>query len=189
MQFSTIGRPFTRAVGLAVVAGLALVAALVFGASYANASPVAIFCIGTQAANYAPPLGPVLQNTTVSVLERLGTFSNGNGTCVGAVAGGHAEAVFMEQTSCLVPAPSRALVQNVLTYHWDNGARSTITFTATTVTHVGAQTIVTATGTVTDGFGEGAPASKQIVMPDLDVQQCLESSVEHQEGPMTLTIG
>lgn len=160
---------------------------VIWGAPNANAQAALLSCTGTQTAHYAPPLGPTLQNTTVHVDERLGV--DGNGTCVGLLTGGHAEEVFHQQASCLVPPPAGTVTPNVLTYHWNNGEKSTITFTTTTVVRAGGQTIVTSAGTVTDGYGQGASAQREKILADIDILECLASSVEQRSGPMTLIIG
>ena len=145
-------------------------------------------CTGTQTAHYAPALGPALRDTTVHVDERVGT--DGRGICIGPFTGGHAEAMFQEQVSCLIPPPAGTVTPPYdMTFHWNNGEQSTITFTVNLVTRVAGQTIVTSTGTVTDGFGQGALVQREKILVDLNILECLTSSVGQRSGPMTLIIG
>jgi hypothetical protein len=191
MQFSTVTRSLPYPVRVAIVAALAFAAMLAI-ASPAAAQTVPISCTGTQTTNFGPPLGPIPQDTSVTVRERLGTFANNGGQCVGPVTGGHSEVEIQQQASCLVPSPGGAVVidpPNVFVYHWDNGEQSTIVFTVTTVVRVGGQSIITSVGTVTEGFNQGAPAVRHVTLLDLNLQDCLTSSVEQLSGPVVLTIG
>jgi hypothetical protein len=171
------------------------IVALVFGGAFVVASPAqaqpestSIACTGRQVATYSPALGPLPQDITVQIGERLGTNQDA-GQCVGQVTGGHANKVIQEQGSCLIPPPAGTLVPpDVITYHWDSGGSSTVTYTVTTVSRVGAQTVVTSTGTVTNGLNQGHLAVREVTLIDLDITKCLAFGVTEQSGPMTLVI-
>lgn len=175
----------TRRIAAAPLA-LALAATSIALASPAQAQGDAFSCTGSVTVHYAPPLGPLPQPTTQEVTERLGT--HGDGGCVGAVDGGIATTVFQQDVSCLFQGLGDTLVENEVTYHWGNGESSTITYPVTTVVHAANQLIVTSTGTVTDGLGEGALSERIAVYPDLDIASCLNSGVEQQTGALTVSV-
>lgn len=155
-------------------------------AAPAQAQDDLIACTGSVTVHYAPPLGPLPQPTTQEVTERLG--ANGDGTCTGPFAGGMATTVFRQEVGCLLQGLGDTLVENVVTYRWSGGQSSTVTYPVTTVVHAANQLIVTSTGSVTGGFGEGSPSERIAVYPDLDVGSCLASGVEQQTGTLTVTI-
>lgn len=68
------------------------------------------------------------------------------------------------------------------------GGTSTIAYPVTTVVPAANQLIVTSTGTVTDGYAEGALSERIAAYPDLDVLSCLGSSVAQQTSTLTVTI-
>jgi hypothetical protein len=145
-----------------------------------------IICTGTVTTSYSPALGPLPKPTTQTVTEELGT--DGGGSCIGPFAAGAAVTVFEQEVSCLLQGLGDTLVENVVTYHWQGGQTSTITYPVTTVVRAAGQLIVTSTGTVTDGFGEGSISERIAVYPDLDLLSCLTSSVQQQTGIITVTI-
>lgn len=175
----------TGFVSAVLLAGAAILAI----AAPAHAEAPLIACTGSQTGHYAPPIGPLPRQTTVHIIERLGEDDHG-GTCTGPFAGGTGTAVFHQPVSCLVPAPGGTLPElNVITYQWHGGQQSTVTFTVTTVLHLAGQTNVNSFGTVTDGYGEGSPAARFIVLPDLNILDCLASRTGQQTGPMVLLVG
>ncbi|NUT18672.1 MAG: hypothetical protein HOV77_05770 [Hamadaea sp.] len=165
----------------AIVLGVAMLA--LPGPAYAQDL---IVCSGSVTVHYAPPLGPLPQSTTQEVTERLG--ADDDGSCTGPFAGGIASTVFVQQVSCLAQGLGDTLVANVVTYNWHNGQFSTITYTVTTVVHAANQLIVTSTGTVTSGYGQGRLSERIAVYLDLDVLSCLASSVDQQTGTLSVTI-
>lgn len=170
----------------------AIVVALTMGAGIAFVGPAQadspIVCTGNSPGTYSPPLGPTPTETTVQLTELLGTADDG--TCTGPFTAGSAEATFDETASCLLPPASSLLLSppDVLTYHWNDGQTSTITYTLTSVAFVGAQTIVTSAGTVTAGYGTGRTATRVKVAARLDVVRCLTTGIATQSAVMTLTI-
>lgn len=169
-----------RMVGLA--ASMVLVASIVVGvmASSANAQPFVV-CEGSQTAEYSPPLELAYQSTFVDITEDYPL-------CLGGVTVGFAQEAFgPTNRSCLLPnLPFTG--PDVIDYHWDTQPDSEVTFSLTTVEVAAGQTIVTAVGLVTDGYLEGAPAVREVVLPSLDLTQCL-AGVDEQSGPSTLAIG
>lgn len=171
---------------IAALAGaLVLVAAAPVGAAPARADTSQIVCTGTATVDYSPPLGPLPRQTTQGVTEKLGTA--GGGSCTGPFAAGSAYTVFDQEVSCLAQGLGDTLVQNVVTYHWQGGQTSTVTYPVTTVVHAANQEIVTSTGTVTAGYGLGAISERIAVYPSLSVLDCLGSNVTQQTGLLTLT--
>lgn len=177
--------PLSRIAPSLATALLALVATSVVGfpsAARAHDDPVA--CTGAVTVHYTPPLGPLPRSTTQQVAERLG---GDDGSCTGPFTTGAADTSFVQQVSCLAQGLGDTLVANVVTYHWNSGASSTITYPVTTVVHAANQLIVTSTGTVTSGYGQGSLSERVAVYADLDLISCLSSSVTQQTGTLTVT--
>ncbi|WP_181797607.1 hypothetical protein [Streptomyces sp. WELS2] len=81
------------------------------------------------------------------------------------------------------------LQTTVVTYVWNTGDSSTITFSNTDVVKAADGTsTVTATGAVTAGLGQGSSAVKVIVLPQLSPTACAASGVSSITGPATLSI-
>ncbi|MFS0693853.1 hypothetical protein [Streptomyces nitrosporeus] len=164
----------------------ALTAAVAVPSGAAQAAPAktaaTVVCTGGDSAHYSPPLGPLPQATNVNITEEL--------TCLGGpFLTGVAAVSFSQQASCLIPPlASTVPPADVITYHWSDGQKSTVTYTLTTVAHVANQTIVTATGTVTAGYAQGSVAVREKVTLDLDVLGCLTSSIDQQNASEVLTI-
>ncbi|MFE3518567.1 hypothetical protein [Streptomyces sp. NPDC059166] len=155
-------------------------------AAPARAGTPLIVCTGSVTVDYDPPLGPLPRQTTQGVTERLGT--GGGGGCAGPFVAGSAFTVFDQQVSCLAQGLGDTLVQNVVTYHWQGGQTSTITYPVTTVVHVGNQEVVTSTGTVTAGYGVGSLSERIAVYPSLALLDCLGSDIDRQTGLLTVTV-
>ncbi|MFD9633506.1 hypothetical protein [Streptomyces violascens] len=177
----------TKQIGApAVVALFALFALFplffgLLGATRATPDTSIVSCAGHQSATYAPALGPTSRSTEVSVTEAPAS-------CVGAsFTAGLAAAQFVQQASCLVPAPAGTIVTtNVVTCAWSYGTASTITF-PTTVVRTGGQTFLTPTGTVTAGLALGAAAVRIKTLVDYDPSSCLTSSlasIQRPDGPL-----
>ncbi|WP_329224726.1 hypothetical protein OHB07_00200 [Streptomyces sp. NBC_00111] len=172
---------------LTALAGVfALAATPVAVATPAQADTPLIVCTGSVTVDYNPPLGPLPRQTAQGVTEKLGT--SGGGSCTGPFAAGSASTGFDQQVSCLLQGLGDTLVQNVVTYHWQGGQTSTITYPVTTVIHAGNQEIVTSTGTVTAGYGVGSLSERIAVYPSLDVLDCLSSAITQQTGLLTVTL-
>ncbi|WP_033214976.1 hypothetical protein [Kitasatospora phosalacinea] len=176
-----------RAHALAAAASvLTLLAAALATAAPARADGDLLLCTGSVTVHYDPPLGAVPRQTSQSVTESLGT--SGGGTCTGPFTSGTARTVFDQQVSCLVQGLGDTLVQNVVTYHWQNGQSSTITYPVTLVEHAAGQEVVTSLGTVTAGYGLGSASTRVAAYPSLDLLSCLGSTVTQQSGLLTLTL-
>ncbi|MEV5607450.1 hypothetical protein [Streptomyces sp. NPDC052225] len=175
-----------RAFGSALAGVLVLAGATLSHVTPAQADTGLLACTGSVTVDYSPPLGPLLRDTSQSVTENPG--SSGGGNCIGGVTSGTAHTVFDQQVSCLVQGLGDTLVQNVVTYHWDNGQQSTITYPVTTVVHAANQEIVTSTGTVTSGYGLGAVSERVATYPSLGLLDCLNSTVTRQTGRLTVTL-
>ncbi|MFJ3404399.1 hypothetical protein [Promicromonospora sp. NPDC090134] len=183
--------------GVVAVAVAGLLAALWLIAPAAHAAPAApaepsapdqtpIVCTGSVTVTYTPPLGPLPRLTAQEVVERPG--ATGGGSCTGPFSGAVATTVFEQEVGCLLQGLGDTLVENVVTYQWQGGRSSVITYSATTVLHLANQLVVTSTGTVTGGYREGALSERVAVYADLDVLACLSSGVDQQTGLLTLTI-
>ncbi|MFD7730510.1 hypothetical protein ACFV6F_09015 [Kitasatospora phosalacinea] len=165
---------------------LTLLAATLATAAPARADDDPLLCTGSVTVHYDPPLGAVPRQTSQSVTENLGT--SGGGTCTGPLTSGTAHTVFDQQVSCLFQGLGDTLVENVVTYHWQNGQSSTITYPVTVVEHAAGQEVVTSVGTVTAGYGLGAASTRVAAYPSLDLLSCLGSTTTQQSGLLTLTI-
>jgi hypothetical protein len=174
-----------RTLIVSILGTVALAAAAFSSAVPAQAEGDLVVCTGSVTVTYSPPLGPLPQETTQGVTEQLGTDGGG---CTGPYPGGTAHTVFTQEVGCLLQGLGDTLVQNVVTYHWQGGATSTITYPVTTVVHAAGQEIVTSTGTVTAGYGVGAVSERIAVYPSLDLLTCLSADVTQQTGILTLTI-
>jgi hypothetical protein len=179
-----IRRPLTAAATvLLCVTGLTTLAT----SAPAHADDELVACTGSVTVDYSPPLGPTLRQTQQSVTEDLGTA--GGGTCAaGPFTAGSARTVFDQQVSCLLQGLGDTLVENVVTYHWQDGRTSTITYPVTTVVHAADQEIVTSTGTVTAGYGLGSVSERIAVYPSLDLTDCLTGTITQQTGLLTVAI-
>ncbi|NUS15279.1 MAG: hypothetical protein HOY69_28435 [Streptomyces sp.] len=169
-----------------LVSVIALPTALCAAAAPAHADGDLVTCTGSVTVDYSPPLGPVLRQTQQIVTENLGTA--GGGGCAGPFTSGTARTEFDQQVSCLLQGLGDTLVVNVVTYHWQDGRTSTVTYPVTTVVHAADQEIVTSTGTVTAGFGLGSVSERIAVYPSLGLLDCLNGTITRQTGLLTVTI-
>ncbi|GAA2114422.1 hypothetical protein GCM10009759_58730 [Kitasatospora saccharophila] len=170
----------------AAASALTLLATALATAAPAQAANDLLLCTGSVTVHYDPPLGALPRQTSQSVTENLGT--SGGGSCTGPFTSGTAHTVFDQQVSCLLQGLGDTLVQNVVTYHWQNGQSSTITYPVTVVEHAAGQEIVTSVGTVTAGYGLGSASTRVAVYPSLDLLSCLGSTITQQSGLLTLTL-
>ncbi|MEU1630199.1 hypothetical protein ABZ746_33865 [Streptomyces sp. NPDC020096] len=76
-----------------------------------------------------------------------------------------------------------------ITYWWNNGKSSTITFKVTNVVRAAnGTTTVTSLGAVTDGLGKGSVATRVVVLPALSLTACDTTGVEQEVGLASLSI-
>lgn len=170
----------------AVLAALLGMAMAVIPASPAQAlDPIA--CTGEQTAHFGPPLGPIPQPTTIAIDEQYGP--DGDGACVGATEGqGHGVA-HPPLAACLagVPLPGADVIQ----YTFMDGAavHMEVTYVVTATVRVGAQTIVTSSGTVTAGDRQGAPVQREVILLSTEIDECLQSELGTITGIAEIIIG
>ncbi|MDP9073974.1 MAG: hypothetical protein M3N98_07335 [Actinomycetota bacterium] len=80
-------------------------------------------------------------------------------------------------------------VIDVITYRWNTGKSSTITFDRTTVARAAdGTTTVTALGTVSKGLAKGSIATRVVVLPAIDLTACATMGLAAQTGTATLEV-
>lgn len=169
---------FTLAItGFVVLSSAALLAA----APQAQAQQDLLVCNGISNVGFDPPLTNTATPTTVSISE---SFSPCLDLSNLTVISGETSFSVNRTTSCtsLTDAPA------VATYHWNNGQSSTVDFTSNVTTRLAdGTTDVTSVGTVTSGLGNGATATREVIMPQLDLAACADSGVSQESGTEILT--
>ncbi|MGW4901404.1 hypothetical protein ACWEO9_12180 [Streptomyces albidoflavus] len=162
---------------------IALVAAGLVLAPSASAAPIALTCaLGSQTTTYSPPITNTPQNTTASINESYGCAS----PLVG-VSSGTGSTSILENASCLLTVQPAGT--DTLTYHWNTGQSSTITFNLTNVVRAAnGTTTVTSLGSVSSGLGQGSTATRIVVLPALSLTACATTGVSSETGTATLAI-
>jgi hypothetical protein len=80
-------------------------------------------------------------------------------------------------------------ITDVITYRWNTGTVSIITFNRTNVVRaVNGTTTITAFGSVTSGYGNGRTATRVVVLPAIDLTACATTGVSAQTGPATVLV-
>jgi hypothetical protein len=142
-----------------------------------------VVCEGSQTVTYSPPLTNTPQQIT--------TQRNVNLSCTSlltAISSGNGSSVFPETTSCLLSVTPPNTV-STFTYNWNTGQSSTVTFSSNTVVHAAnGTTTVTALGSITSGYGQGALATRVVVSPALSLTACATTGITQQTGITTLTL-
>jgi hypothetical protein len=162
-------------VGLAVLMAGSVVAA---PAAMAGTSSFAA-CVGTTADTYHPGLTFIPRMVHFHAAD---TFPVCTSSDPALTSGTDVTDVDLE-LSCAEPvlAPAK------LTVHWNNGRSSTLSFS--TVVEGSGQTVVTASGTVTEGEFAGAAVTAQYSQLPLDPQDCLsDGGVTNVMGTASLQI-
>jgi hypothetical protein len=149
----------------------------------AHAAPSAILCaIGSQTASYSPPLTNSAHTTDVTIRENYSCTSPLSG-----VSSGVGSASIQERASCLLAVQPG--VTDVITYGWNTGASSTITFNRTNVARaVNGTTTITSLGSVTSGLGKGSRAIRVVILPAPDLIACFTTGLAAQTGVATLAV-
>lgn len=160
---------------------LILLGAVLALAGPARAGALDVTCAGTLTANYSPGL-------TLAPAEQTIATSRIYAPCVsttvpGLTAGLNDSTQHMVQ-SCLDALQSRT---GSRTISWNDGTTSTINYNAT-VSHVGANTVVTFTGQVIDGRFEGDTYLETVVGPTPNILACFSDGVKSRSGIVTLEI-
>ncbi|NUR26870.1 MAG: hypothetical protein HOV83_13675 [Catenulispora sp.] len=174
----------------AVTIATALSAAAVVAApTHAHAGLPLLQCTGNIHTTYTPGLTDVPKPTDTTVDEAVGTSARPLGTCLvlGAlITGGthHHERVLT--LSCLSLLQSTPITETVT---WNNGSSSTFSFPTSSYDDVNGETVITRVGTVTAGFGAGAPAQQEVVLANTALLGCsTPAGVTTIDGATTLTI-
>lgn len=143
-------------------------------------------CTGTIDATYSPPLQVIPHETTVAIKEDYNCSHP-------VVTTGKSESTYTQTASCLLPSLEDTLPPSLtVIYQWSPGKNlhSTVEYTTTVVTHPLGQTVVTATGTVIDGYKKGSAALVTVVRPNINLVDCLTHGVDHDNrGTVILAIG
>ncbi|GAA0490608.1 hypothetical protein ACFQ2B_16320 [Streptomyces stramineus] len=145
----------------------------------AHAAVGDLVCQGTQKTTFDPPLTNTTRNTKVKVRETWSTCTNPVGITSGRGA--------LEVT---VPSSCQSLglgPESTIEYKWNNGLKSTVHWTTVSVTRLTATSVVTKTGSVTDGYGKNDSAIETITLVNPDPLACAGSGVSSVEGAGTLT--
>lgn len=164
----------SRAVAMAVALSCAAIAA----APAAHATTL-LNCVGTETLTFQPPLTTTPVPTQVHFAIDLDQCPAG-GVSTGSSAGGFETTASCTVLDVLPPAFSD-------TYEWDTGTSSTATYIAPVETVVNGSLVVTDTGTVTGGLGQGALANETTTLPEPNLLTCSTSGVAQTTGPYALT--
>ncbi|MGV9698693.1 hypothetical protein ACWDTR_23405 [Streptomyces sp. NPDC003470] len=170
-----------------VLGVLPVLAVAVLGtASHAGAteqSAVGVVCAaGSHTSAYNPPVINTPRTTTVTSTENFSCTSVLTG-----VSSGSGTSASTLSLNCLLTVSSP--FSATWTYEWNTGETSTITFgLSEAVKAADGTTVVTSTGSVTAGLGQGSLAVKVTVMPQLSLTACATTGVSAVTGPATLTI-
>jgi hypothetical protein len=154
-------------------------------ASAGEQTLVDIECLtGSHTNTYAPPLTNTTTYTTTQADE---TF-----TCtslLGAnVTGATSQRTFSGNFSCLL-STTPPLTPQTVTYQWNDGRSSTVTYTVNSSSHAADGTLlITKVGTVTAGLGAGQTATTVVASPSLDLASCAGAGITSLTGIATLAI-
>ncbi len=149
----------------------------------AQAASIGLVCaVGSQTATYSPPMTNTTHVSTVRIRENYSCASLLTG-----ISSGQGTASFLEDTSCLLTV--QPAVADVITYRWNTGKSSVITFNRTSVARaLNGTTTITSVGSVTSGPGQGSAATRVVALPAPNLVACSTFGVSSQTGPATLVI-
>ncbi|MGW2477729.1 hypothetical protein [Streptomyces sp. NPDC001665] len=136
----------------------------------AQALPVDITCLtGNRTTTYTPPLTNTVKPEHLDLDEHWGCAS-----LLSGVSSGNATSSVDVSTSCVISVQSPlTLPARTVTYHWNTGAHSTVTYPATVAVRAADGTVTTTSvGAVVDGLGQGQVATAVNVEPNLNVTAC-----------------
>ncbi|MFC6061272.1 hypothetical protein [Streptomyces ochraceiscleroticus] len=172
----------SRASRLTAVAALLAAAGVPVASAPAHAVGTEVVCNGSQDQKYSPGLKLVAtpqtfsETTTYDICRPLSELG---------IASGTSESTGKTPPMTCVDALRNNHVSKKIT--WNTGKTSTFTYDVT-ATHVGGQTVVTRTGTITSGAFAGQPAREVITGPTPDTLKCLKGGITERTGVATLTI-
>ncbi|SOB88446.1 hypothetical protein [Streptomyces sp. 1331.2] len=178
-------RPATLAAALAAVAALGTAGPAAGSArteSTRTESAHLLQCQGVETVGYDPAL--TFQRKPVTVTTN-GSFSSCADSGAQVTSGSYAERFTIAGASCddlLEGFTTRR------TFRWQNGTTSVIEATGSS-NAVAGQVITTITGTVVEGYLQGAKAVEVITLPQPGVLECSTTGVTGASGPTTLTVG
>jgi hypothetical protein len=133
-----IRRALASAAALATVAAVSLVTPLT-----AHASGLDVTCLGSAGITYSPGLQTTAQTVTATGSNTYDLCLSTDDTLDSGTSGGTITGS-LSCDSLLTPSTGTKI------YHWDNGETSTFSYSRT-ATRVLAQSVITFTGTVTEG--------------------------------------
>ncbi|MEW2266313.1 hypothetical protein ACGF5T_32080 [Streptomyces sp. NPDC047853] len=154
-------------VGASVALGLAGAVAV---PTTAHATPVDITCLtGNRTTHYTPPLTNTPRPTHLSLDENFSCVS-----LLGGVSSGTSTSSRDVTTSCLLSLQTPLNIPaRTITYHWNTGDHTTVTYPAVTAVRAADGTVtIISIGAVTDGLGEGQVATQTTVEPNLNLTAC-----------------
>jgi hypothetical protein len=176
----------TRSLVAALSAAALVGGGVVAAAPSAWAVPAALgdlVCTGSQSAHFSPPLTNTPATVTATVQENYNCFSvlspisSGNGGYTAVRPG----------NSCLLSLSPLGTSQ--VTYRWNTGQTSTVTYNNTNVVRAANGTTTTiSTGAVTSGYSTGSLVTRELVAPALSLSACATTGVSDETGIATLTV-
>ncbi|BBD63015.1 hypothetical protein NIES2109_58650 (plasmid) [Nostoc sp. HK-01] len=149
--------------------------------SIAQAQLLPVICsVGSETASYNPPLTTQTQNTTVSIQGSVGQ-------CIGAqpIISGTYNFTVTFATSC---NNIQSFPAYPITYNWNTGQSSQVSYTFTSLNLINGQLLLTSTGTVTDGLFKGRTVQRTITLLGTNLTACFNQGLSTLGGPQTLTI-
>ncbi|TRV71726.1 hypothetical protein FKN01_31420 [Streptomyces sp. 130] len=160
--------------------------AALLAAPTASAAPAAVgdlVCTGSQTAHFSPPLTNTPTTVTATVQENYNCLSLLSPISSGS--GGYT--AVRPDNSCLLSLSPLGTSQ--VTYGWNTGQTSTVTFNNTNVIRAANGTTTTiSTGAVTSGYSTGSLVTRELVAPALSLTACATTGVSDSTGVATLTV-
>lgn len=166
-----------------VTIGIGILAAGVLGAeatsAAADASIVDLTCPGYSQTTYQPGMTDAARQITISGSGVYGPCVSSDPTLTSGTF--HASGTGI--VSCVSGSFSGSI-----TFIWNNGRSSTVSYTAIIGQHVDGEVVVVVHGTVTDGEFEGDTFIHTVTLFTLEPPQCFTSSgVASTSGPKLIT--
>ena len=150
-----------------------------------HATPTPLQSNVTETSSYRPGLTNQPQSITVTVIDT-------QAPCVVPadtnIVSGTTHFSVTNTMSCQL---SLNFASPTVTYQWNTGDSSTAVFGTSEAIHLAdGSTQVTNLGSVTNGFAQGAIATRQVILPELDLTACSSpSGITQLSGSATLTFG
>ncbi len=164
--------PMTRTRKIAMLASSLLLglAGTIALPSTAHATPIDVTCLtGSRNTHYTPPLTNTSQAHQLDISENFSCLS-----LLGGISSASSTSTRTVTTSCLLSVQTPlTLPARTITYHWNTGASSTVTYPAVTAARAADGTVtVISVGAVTAGLGIGQTATQTTVEPNLNLTAC-----------------